>query len=74
MKREILAVQAESAVSVNGVILAPACKAPSTTDVVGVDDHTGPRSTITTVCNREACDLLGGLDPLFRHMTPACRD
>ena len=62
-QKTILAMQAdqalrkkrgESAISVHGVILAPACEAASTTDAVGVDDHTGPRSMITTVCDQDA--------------------
>ena len=62
----------ETAVTVHGVILAPACNTSSRTDDdVRVDDQIGPPSTSTTVCGRGARDLLGGLDQLCRYMTPA---
>ena len=65
----------ETAVTVHGVILAPAAcnqKGPTSTSTkVRVDGHTGPPSTITIVCGRDARELLGGLDQVFRYMTPA---
>ena len=74
LQKTILAMQADqalrkeqgmSAVTVHGVILAPACKTPSTHRTAGTS------STITTVRGRKARNLLGGLDQLFRYMTPA---
>ena len=63
--------QGKKAVTMHGVIIAPACNTSSRTDKVRVDGHTGSPSTITTACGQDARELLGGLDQLFRYMTPA---
>ena len=64
--------QGKKAVTMHGMIIAPACNTSSRTDDdVRVDDQIGPPSTSTTVCGRGARDLLGGLDQPCRYMTPA---
>jgi len=63
--------QGKKAVTMHGMIIAPACDTSSRTDDVRVDGHTGPPSTITTACGQDARDLLGGLDQTHRYMTPA---
>jgi len=58
----------EKAITVHGVILAPACTAESSqVDLCPAGSIV--INNLMTVCNKEARDLLGGLDQIFKYMT-----
>jgi len=58
----------EKAITVHGVILAPACTAESSqVDLCPAGSIV--INKLMTVCNKEARNLLGGLDQIFKYMT-----